>query len=187
MNLTDLSRTISHALRHAPWLYELELDDEGWTPVEPLLTALRREREEWADLTETDLGRMIAAMPKQRHELKDGQIRALYGHSLAGKLKKEPAEPPQYLYHGTAPDTVQLITSGGLLPMSRQYVHLSSDEATALQVGHRKAGRPVILRIDAATAHAAGVPFYLGNENVWLADSVPPEFIAPRTEQPDSR
>ena len=28
----ELSKTISHALRHEPWLYELELDDEGWTP-----------------------------------------------------------------------------------------------------------------------------------------------------------
>lgn len=28
LSLVNLSRTISHVLRHAPWLYELELDDE---------------------------------------------------------------------------------------------------------------------------------------------------------------
>jgi putative RNA 2'-phosphotransferase len=27
-DLTALSRTMSHALRHEPWLYELELDGE---------------------------------------------------------------------------------------------------------------------------------------------------------------
>jgi len=186
MNLTSLSRTISHALRHAPWLYELELDNEGWTPVEPLLVALRRERAEWANVTEADLAEMIATMPKQRHELKEGRIRALYGHSIAGKLKKEPATPPQFLYHGTAPETVALITTCGLQPMARQFVHLSSDEATALNVGRRKAHQPVILQVAAATAHECGVRFYLGNENVWLADAVPPEFITPRQGQPDS-
>ena len=30
----DLSEAVSHALRHEPWLYELELDDAGWAPVD---------------------------------------------------------------------------------------------------------------------------------------------------------
>ena len=29
MNLVDLSKEISYALRHAPWEYELELDEKG--------------------------------------------------------------------------------------------------------------------------------------------------------------
>ena len=33
MNVVELSRAVSHALRHQPWLYELELDDEGWVQV----------------------------------------------------------------------------------------------------------------------------------------------------------
>ncbi len=32
-----LSKTIAHALRHAPWLYELELDGEGWVPLDSLV------------------------------------------------------------------------------------------------------------------------------------------------------
>ena len=40
MRYADVSRVISHALRHEPWLYELELDDAGWVPVAALLTAL---------------------------------------------------------------------------------------------------------------------------------------------------
>ena len=34
----QLSKEISYALRHAPWEYELELDDNGWVSVEQLLT-----------------------------------------------------------------------------------------------------------------------------------------------------
>jgi putative RNA 2'-phosphotransferase len=50
IDLTRLSKTLAHALRHAPWLYELELDDAGWTPVAALLQALRQQRPAWCTL-----------------------------------------------------------------------------------------------------------------------------------------
>jgi putative RNA 2'-phosphotransferase len=175
---TDVSRAISHALRHEPWLYELELDDAGWVPVEALLAALRAEKPVWANLSEADLVQMMAEADKQRYEMRDGKFRALYGHSTPQKLWKEPAAPPAVLFHGTAPATVALIRKAGLRPMRRQYVHLSADTPTAVQVGRRKAQEPVILRIRAAEAHGAGVPFYRGNDLVWLADAIAPAFIA---------
>ena len=61
--------------------------------------------------------------------------------------------------------------------MGRQYVHLSVDQETAGQVGRRKARGPVILEVLAAEAHAAGVTFYQGNDQVWLADAVPARFV----------
>jgi len=177
MRYTDVSRTISHALRHEPWLYELELDDAGWAPVDALCAALRGEKPAWAGLREADLVQMMAEASKQRFEMRDGRIRALYGHSTPQKLLKEPAPPPAILFHGTAPKTVALIRNDGLRPMARQFVHLSVDTATATQVGRRKAKEPVILRIRAGEAHRAGAPFYRGNDLVWLADAVAPEFI----------
>jgi putative RNA 2'-phosphotransferase len=176
-SLTRLSRSVSHALRHEPWLYELELDDEGWAPVESVLAALRKQGQEWASLSESDLAQMIAASEKRRHEMKGGRIRAIYGHSVPGKLKRTAAIPPDVLFHGTAPEVVPLIKSSGLLTMGRQYVHLSADAATALEVGQRKAKKPTVLRILAADAHFSGIRFYEGNEKVWLADHVPPQFI----------
>ena len=178
MRYADLSRTISHALRHEPWLYELELDDAGWVTLDALVAALRAEKPAWAAVNGTDLAQMMAEAEKQRYEMRDGRIRALYGHSTPQKLRKEPAAPPAILFHGTAPKTVALIRKDGLRPMGRQYVHLSVDTATATQVGRRKARDPVILRIRAGEAHGAGVRFYRGNDLVWLADAVAPEFIA---------
>jgi putative RNA 2'-phosphotransferase len=177
MRYTDISKTISHALRHEPWLYELELDDAGWVPVEALLDALRAEKPAWAGLSEADLVQMMAQAGKQRFEMRDGRFRALYGHSTPQKLAKEPAEPPAILFHGTAPETVPLIRRDGLRPMRRQYVHLSADVPTATQVGRRKAADPVILRVRAGEAHQAGLRFYRGNDLVWLADAVAPGFI----------
>ena len=57
MNDAELSKTLSHALRHEPWFYELELDDEGWTPLAAVLGVLREQREEWRDLSRIDVER----------------------------------------------------------------------------------------------------------------------------------
>ncbi len=176
---TRLSRVVSHALRHEPWLYELELDAEGWAPVESLLAALRQERPEWSRLTPADLATMIEQASKRRYELQGNRVRAFYGHSLPGRLHRTPSAPPDVLYHGTSPLDLPAILSQGLCPMARQYVHLSRDLDTAREVGRRKALNPVLLTIDARRADEQGVRFYLGNEKVWLADSVPPEFLAP--------
>ena len=123
----------------------------------PLTTSslrCRQEHLEWADLSEADLVHMIEASSECRHEIKAGRIRRAYGHSLAGKLKKTPARPPDVLYHGTKPEVTTRIKASGILPMGRQYVHLSVDEATAREVGRRKTPQPTILRIRAGEAHA---------------------------------
>lgn len=176
-DLSKLSRAVSHALRHEPWIYELELDDEGWTDVAALLAALRQESDSWADLQPHDLEDMIRTSSKQRHEIAEGRIRALYGHSLPGKLIKTESRPPRVLFHGTAPSVVSGIRREGLLPMGRQYVHLSVDRAMANLVGRRKGPSPVVVSVDAEEAWTAGVRFYVGNDHVWLADHVPAEYV----------
>lgn len=180
MDYERLSRTIAHALRHEPWVYELEIDDEGWVPVGQLVHALRRHRPQWRGLDRSDLERMMERAGKRRYEIRDGRIRALYGHSLPGKLEKEPARPPDRLWHGTAPSSAPEIREEGLRPMGRQYVHLSVDRPTARQVGRRKCRSPTLFRVRAAEAHGSGVSFYEGNEKVWLADRVPPKFLEER-------
>jgi putative RNA 2'-phosphotransferase len=176
-DLVRLSRTISHALRHKPEQYGLTLDDEGRVAVQDLLAALAARRHEWQRLSEDDLRAMMAQSDKQRFELRDGWIRAFYGHSVPQKVERVPAVPPPILFHGTTPQAAASIRAGGLRPMKRQYVHLSADEATALQVGRRRTASPVLLTIDAERAYQHGVAFYPGNGMVWLADAIPPEFI----------
>lgn len=177
MEFSKLSKAVSHALRHEPWLYELELDEAGWVSINDLIAALQLANPEWPILTQNHISQMISQSEKKRHELNNGQIRALYGHSLPQKLKAELLKPPQILYHGTSPESAKQIKLTGLEPMSRQYVHLSVDTATANEVGKRKSVKPTILSISAASAFAGGVKFYRGNDLVWLADFVPSDFI----------
>lgn len=176
--LEQLSKEVSYALRHAPWEYELEMDENGWVPVEQLLDALHK-KEKWSGICAEDLVHMIETSEKKRHEIKDGSIRAFYGHSLPGKILKEERMPPDVLYHGTARRFLKSIDENGLLPQNRQYVHLSQDIETAKSVGSRHDDKPCILRVDAKGAWDAGVRFYFGNDKVWLADAIPPEYLTP--------
>ncbi len=174
---TSISRAVSHALRHEPWVYELELDAEGWASLDQLLSALRQKGGEWRQLRREHVEEMISASEKTRHEVRGDQIRALYGHSLPGRLQRDRQAPPPALFHGTAPDTAEIILGEGLLPMGRQYVHLSVDRETAMAVGQRKDRAPVLLRVAAEEAHRQGAAFYRGNDRVWLADELPARFI----------
>lgn len=178
MDYTALSKEISYALRHAPWEYELELDDEGFVPVAQLLDALNEGSGYGRAVTEDDLRHIIATSEKKRHEIVGDRIRALYGHTTPHRILREPCEPPEVLYHGTTHKAWPKIQTDGLKPMKRQYVHLSVDTKMAHRVGSRRDPEPVILRIDARRAHADGVVFYRGNDAVWLADAVPAEYLA---------
>lgn len=172
-----LSKVMSHALRHQPWLYELELDDEGWVPVANLVSAIRGQDGLWADVTESDLEEVVRASPKIRYEIRGEKIRALYGHSLPGRLSRQQVNPPLLLFHGTSPEASERILQQGLRPMGRQYVHLSTEAKTAVEIGRRKSSTPVVLQVRAAEASAAAVAFFRGNEFVWLADHVPASFL----------
>ncbi len=176
IDLKQLSKRISYVLRHAPWEYELELDAEGWVPLEHLLEGLRSHHN-LKTVERADIERVIVESDKARFELSGEKIRACYGHSVPGRIEKVPVEPPATLYHGTVPRFLDAIERGGLLPMSRQYVHLSSDTETAAIVARRRGQQIVILRIDAHAAWAAGVKFYKELNGVWLADAVGPEWI----------
>ncbi len=175
-NLVRLSRTMSYALRHHPEELGLKLDDEGWVAVEDLLKALRQ-RQVWQNVREEDFVAIIEQSDKRRYEMRDGMIRAYYGHTVSQKIALEPATPPAILFHGTTRKAAKAIKTEGLKPMKRQYVHLATEEETAQQVGLRRTPNPVILKISALQASQHGIKFYLGNDMVWLADPIPPQFI----------
>lgn len=176
MDYLKLSKEISYALRHAPWEYELELDENGWVEIDQLIDSFKSSTE-WHNLEVNSLYAMIENCDKKRHEISNGKIRALYGHSVPAKILKEPKVPPETLYHSTAKRFIPAIKENGLLPQNRQYVHLSIDTETALKVGKRRDNEPTLLKIRALEAWNKGIKFYWGNNKVWLADSVPSKYI----------
>lgn len=173
----QLSKTLSFALRHKPWLFELELDEAGWVAIKQLIAALQENNRKYRDVSLADIEALISEAGKQRFEMQDGKIRALYGHSASNSVQKIPSEPPEYLWHGTSISMSKVILTAGLKPMSRQFVHLTMDVRIAREVASRKGEKVILLTIAALEAHQSGVVFYKGNENVWLADVVPADYI----------
>jgi putative RNA 2'-phosphotransferase len=174
-SLVSLSKFVSLILRHEPERIGLTLDPQGWAGVEELLAAAARHG---TALTREKLERIVAENEKQRFAFSDdGQrIRARQGHSVDVDLKLSAQAPPDILYHGTAMRFLESIRATGLEARSRQHVHLSRDEATAIQVGQRH-GKPIVLKVRAGQMHAVGHEFYLSENQVWLTARVPPQFL----------
>lgn len=172
---TKLSRFLSLVLRHKPQEIGLQLDENGWADVDELIRAVNRSGR---FLTVDMLKEIVATNEKQRFAFNANRtkIRASQGHSIDVDLELTALEPPDVLYHGTALGFLPSIEEKGLLPGNRQYVHLSSDIKTAINVGSRH-GKPVVLVIDAQRMYADGHKFYLSENKVWLTSHVASQYF----------
>jgi putative RNA 2'-phosphotransferase len=173
----ELSKLLALLLRHRAAEHGLALDPEGFVPLDDVLAAIARQRG-WGWVQAEHVAEVIARQEKRRYEIVDGDIRAIYGHSVDTAISYLAVEPPEALLHGTARRFVETILREGLRPMSRQYVHLTDDPGLARLTGRRRDSDPAILRIEAARAHAAGVVFYQADNGVFLARAVPAEYIS---------
>jgi putative RNA 2'-phosphotransferase len=168
--LTRRSKFLSLVLRHRPETIGVELDEQGWVSVQDLLAK--------SDLDSGTLDTIVEQNNKKRFEFNDDKtkIRARQGHSVDVDLNYEPADPPEFLYHGTVDKFMQNIRRDGLRKMKRHHVHMSPDIKTASVVGQRR-GKPIILKIAAQRMLETGVKFFVTENDVWLTDHVPPEFL----------
>lgn len=175
-SITATSKFLSYILRHHPESIGIELDSEGWTDIATLLAQAQKHQRH---ISRELLDEVVANNSKKRFTISpDGtRIRAAQGHSTAQvNIQHTPVQPPDVLYHGTARHFLPSILQHGLRAGSRHHVHLSADVATATQVGQRH-GKVVVLQVNAAAMYRAGHRFYLSDNRVWLAETVPPEFL----------
>jgi len=175
-----LSKFLAYMLRHSPEEANLTLDEQGFTPVDDLWAAVQKRfgsRYTWPDLLAIVEGDKTG---KKRYEIVGGQIRALYGHNVAiTEIAYEPAVPPEFIFHGTNEKALKQIKVEGLKSLGRQYVHCTTSLERAMTVAQRRTNRDeiVMLRIDSAAAHAAGIVFYHPEPEHYLVKEVPPAFI----------
>ena len=172
----QISKFLSLVLRHQPDYIGLQLDDNGWADVE---TLIERSKSRNLHFSFDELEEIVVTNDKQRFAFNGdkSKIRANQGHSVKFiDLQLEAVQPPEYLYHGTVTKFIESIRTVGLQKRSRQHVHLSKDRDTAIKVGSRR-GVPIILNIRSLEMHNKGFVFYRSENNVWLTDHVPVEFI----------
>lgn len=175
-HLVSTSKFLSLVLRHRPEVVGLQLDAEGWLPIDELIANANARGNHLSLELVHDL---VATNDKQRFALsEDGlRIRANQGHSVADvELNLQPTKPLELLYHGTVAPFIDSIRQQGLRKRSRNHVHLSEDEATAVKVARRR-GKPIVLIIEAARMDNLGHKFFLSANGVWLTEEVPTAFI----------
>jgi putative RNA 2'-phosphotransferase len=169
-----VSRFLSFLLRHRPNDYPLRFDRHGFVEWGELI---ERVQARFPDATEEELLSVISSSDKRRFELREGKVRATYGHSFPVDLEPQSGDPPPHLYHGTARDLAETILREGLKPRGRTYVHLSASIEEAIAVGKRRDPSPSILVVDSQAAHASGILFYPSGP-LYLAGEIPPRFLS---------
>ncbi len=173
--LEHLSKFLSFVLRHDPASIDLSLDEAGWANIEQLLKSAGAHGTE---ISREDLFEIVETSDKQRFSLSadNCSIRANQGHSIKVSLGYEACLPPQFLLHGTAKRFCAAIMNEGLKKMDRHHVHLTESVQTAKAVGTRY-GELRLLRVRSRDMYDRGYKFFLSDNNVWLTDHVPAEFL----------
>lgn len=174
---TSLSKFLSLILRHQPDAAGIQLDGHGWADVSKLLQGINNTGRK---IDIETLEGIVRTDEKGRYSFNDDKtkIRANQGHSIKVDADLKELIPPDILYHGTATRFLGSILNQkeGLKPMGRLYVHLSKDYETAVKVGSRH-GVPAVLEVAAGQMSKDGHRFYLSENEVWLAKSVPCKYL----------
>lgn len=170
-----LSKFLSLVLRHRPEAIGLCLDKAGWINISELV---KKACKAGRHLTTHLVIEIVAESDKQRFQISpDGlRIRACQGHSIPVELGIPEVEPPNIFYHGTARRNFATIRREGIRRGKRNYVHLSTDESGALEVGRRH-GQPVVIMVQAAKMYQNGIKFFQAENGVWLTEYVAPEYL----------
>jgi RNA:NAD 2'-phosphotransferase (TPT1/KptA family) len=159
-----LSKAMAYQLRHHGPDNGVQIDTAGFASMDDLATALG-----------VDSSHLLAVAEhpgEPRFEVREGCIRALYGHSLDVVIDAGiNVGAPGSLYHGSSWSALNAIVHHGLIPMQRRVVHLTNIAAEAMAVGDRK-GAPVVLSI-AQSQEEEPVA-----EGIWVAQSVLPHRLS---------
>lgn len=183
--LDHLGRVMTGILRHFPDKYGVSIDPHGWVELPKLVHAISSHHRGYHWLRTHHLVAIAESDPKGRYAVSDDRIRATYGHTLEVDLDLPTDNIPDALFFPVTPDEATIVLEVGLKPTDRRKVHLSKTAADARAAGAVRTPEPVILRIDAKRARSEGVVIMQAGKTVYLADQVPPTFLARETPLPD--
>ncbi|MDP3703672.1 MAG: RNA 2'-phosphotransferase [Candidatus Omnitrophota bacterium] len=175
------SRWMSYVLRHNPDRYGLAPDRHGYVDLEEFLRIAQRR---YPAVTPERLRSLVEGAGVERFEIAANRLRARYGHSISADPPGPPVEPPAQLYYGTDAAQVVTLLMEGLRPLERRMVHVSQTAEDAWRLAQRKTSQPALIAVDAADAHRQGVAFFREG-SVYLAASIPPQYLRRFTERPD--
>lgn len=173
-----LSKFLSKVLRHEPSAANVSLDARGFCEIDALLKGASHKlrfpvsREDLIELAQP-----VEGDKKQRFEVEGDYIRAGHGHSVTIS-SYETLDPTGPLYHAAPQSAIEAIKSEGLLPMTRQKVHLSYDRKITLEAARRKSRDVRLVEVLYRAAQAEGHEFFKSADpRIVLCDALPPKHL----------
>jgi len=159
-----LSKGMAYQLRHHGPTNGVPIDKAGFATMDDLAVALN-----------VDSSQLLAVAEhpgEPRFEVRDGCIRALYGHSLDVVIDAGiKVGAPTSLYHGSSWSALGAIVRDGVVPMQRRVVHLTNIAEEAMAVGMRK-GAPLVLAIGQSHDEEPVA------EGIWVSSKVLPHRLS---------
>ena len=174
----QIARRMAGILRHFPEKFDLEMDINGWVSIRDLSNAIARKdkRKHW--LRDRHIQAIVDTDPKGRYEIRGGNVRATYAHTVEIELDLPSDNIPELLFYPVSRDELDIHLEGGIHPGGRKWVHLSKTITNAANAGAVHHFRPAIIEIDVIQMQASGNTIFHAGTTVYLTEIVDAQFCA---------
>lgn len=175
----QISKSLSYLLRHGAVKEKLNIDSNGYVPLNEIL---KHNRIKSQKTTLEDIKRIVENNDKKRFSIKEGQdgtllICANQGHSISSVSADDALTPlstlaefPPVVIHGTYLKKLPLILkSGGLSKMNRNHIHFTYDESPNKVISGMRTSCNVLIYIDIEKCLKEGIKFYRSTNSVILS------------------
>ncbi len=169
-----LAKTLDYIARRSPGEYGLFWDRGGVMPWKEFYWVLQ-EDPSLRFVRESTIRELILLGIDLPFMLDGNLLRLLPSVSLPEYPPS--AHPPERLFYGVRPKMLVNVQNIGLRGSSRPFLPLSADRDLAIRMAKRREQEPIIVEILAKEATAGGVSFLVGGSSLFLAESVPVQFI----------
>jgi len=176
--LNALSRIIAGALRHFPEKLGLLMDGHGYVDISSLIDSIGTARSGFSWLRTHHIIALAQTDVRGRYQIDGGMIRAKYGHSIKIDLDDLPPADSDELYYPVTEEESDMVIEGGIHPVDRSKVHLSTTLKKAVEAGAVRTDHPIILKVDGAQARMDGVNIYQATEDVCVTDSIDAKYLS---------
>jgi len=175
--VANLSRLMSYLLGNRPDEFGLVPDREGYITIKEFLKAINEESN-MAYVRESHVREVLLYDRDSTFEIDGKKIRSTKRNFCPVKKDEDLAPLPKILFKGVKRKAYPSILKSGLLPGSKEHVVMTKDRDLAIRIARRLDPKPIILEISAGSAIENGIALYHFGGSLYLADTVPVQFIS---------
>lgn len=171
----QLAKYLSYLLGRRPDELGLIPDSQGYVKIKDLLKALSEEQE-LKYVRQAHLNEIIVSVSHPPIEISENLIRAVSREHLKAIAPAD--DLPKLLYSCVRQRAHPVVLEKGLIPGAYPHVILSENPEMAKRIGRRSDPEPLLISVYVQKAKERGIIFYQAGEELYLADSIPPDCLS---------